>query len=501
MKREKIVGEFSESTIKGYLADKTYEKRGLTRDQYIEKCRAAWESVVYDPEYERKVMVDFSQPVTVAQLFGLDEIGVDFTDEALAQLPVQGFDFKDKKDIVCMVQLFAPASDKSGEIIPRKVSEMFRPEIATPEAESLDQQNYFVAMFDVLGFSALVNEKGSEAILTIYQDLISKAVLNTNYTGFGRIKVGPNQYSLGGYYAPVSYTYFSDTIMLWTTCQFTHVAPFLAKCADLICEALKIGMPLRGSVSFGEAVMHKATNTFIGKALVEAAEIEKNQMWIGATLGETFMLNDLKDALSEALIVPLFCEHFKPEMKITFPYLTLDWVGRWRAQGNSDVISVLEAMRSKAPEKNKSYYDNTIAFVKFRDLDDLRIRGQFLHATAYHVTNIGRLPLHAWPHRPVILKVFNQIPRCGFLLTFSSEILDMSKELADLVENNLLFVKRLDYSLYLESLPDTPGAGFDLSASGVVLMVEKKHVEYLDVFELDAKATPSRGQVNLKFVE
>ena len=58
-------------------------------------------------------------------------------------------------------------------------------------------------------------------------------------------------------------------------------------------------MPLRGSVCFGEAVMDKSTNTFIGRAIVEANDIEKNQEWIGATLGSAFALSELKEALSE----------------------------------------------------------------------------------------------------------------------------------------------------------------------------------------------------------
>ena|SRR5947207_9173866 len=71
MEREKIVGEFSENTIKGYLADKIYDTRGLTRQQYIEKCQAAWSRVKYDPEYERKVIVDYQQDAEQSRVAGL----------------------------------------------------------------------------------------------------------------------------------------------------------------------------------------------------------------------------------------------------------------------------------------------------------------------------------------------------------------------------------------------------------------------------------------------
>jgi hypothetical protein len=48
-------------------------------------------------------------------------------------------------------------------------------------------------------------------------------------------------------------------------------------------------MPLRGGVCLGKAIMNKAANTFVGEALVEASELEKNQRWIGATLGSVFV--------------------------------------------------------------------------------------------------------------------------------------------------------------------------------------------------------------------
>ena len=257
-------------------------------------------------------------------------------------------------------------------------------------------------------------------------------------------------------------------------------------------------MPLRGSVCFGEAVMHKASQTFLGSAMVEASDIEKNQKWIGATLGVGFMLNELKEAVSEALVVPLFCEHFKSDMKLTFPYLTLDWVSRWRAKANPDIIATLEA---KAPEKNKPYYDNTIAFVKFAELDDLEVRGQFLRATTYRVLNLARIKLDAMPPRPVVLKVIGEIPHCGFVLKLPPEMSEASKELRNLFEKEILLVKRLDYPKFIESLPDTPGTAFNLAASGVVLSVEKKDVEFLDVFNLDPNAPPAEKGMNLEIVK
>jgi thiol-disulfide isomerase/thioredoxin len=188
-------------------------------------------------------------------------------------------------------------------------------------------------------------------------------------------------------------------------------------------------------------------------------------------------------------------------MKLTFPYLTLDWVSRWRAKANPDIIATLEAMKAKAPEKNKPYYDNTIAFVKFAELDDLEVRGQFLRATTYRVLNLARIKLDAMPPRPVVLKVIGEIPHCGFVLKLPPEMSEASKELRNLFEKEILLVKRLDYPKFIESLPDTPGTAFNLAASGVVLSVEKKDVEFLDVFNLDPNAPPAEKGMNLEIVK
>ena len=498
--KKKTVGQFSESLIQRYLTNKTYEKRGLTRPQYIEKCQRAWNRVKYDPTYERKVIVDFSQPVTAAQLFGLDGAEVDFIDSALTESPIHGFE--KKTDIECLVLLARPAPGQPKRAAgPVRADELYRPSRIEPEPETLEERVYVIGLFDVLGFSALVAEKGATALLGTYQDLINKAVANTSYTGFGRIKVGKNQYGLGGFYAPVSYSYFSDTILLWTMARLTHLSPFLAKCADLICEALAIGMPLRGSVCLGKAIMNKAANTFVGEALVEANEIEKHQRWIGATLGSGFMINGVKEAISESLVVPLFCQHRKEAMKLTFPYLTLDWVTRWNARQSADLVATLQNLRNRAPEKNKVYYDTTIDFVRYGRLDDSRARAAFLHARGYHVTNMQKVHLEALdPAHPVVLKVKGEIPYCGHILSLPKEVLDASPELGELFERDVVFVKRLDYEAFVASLPDEAGVSLDLAASGVVMKAEKTNVEFIDVFNCDPAEELPEGETGIMVI-
>lgn len=479
MKRKKVIGKFSETLIKKYLDDRVYEKRGWTREQYIKKCKDVWKKIKYDPEYEKKIIIDFSEPLTVPLLFGFTELEVDFADDALVQAPVH---WEEKQDIECLVMLSAKRPNEKGKIERVKIDEAFKPADPEFEKENLDQHLYLVALFDVLGFSNLVVEKGSQVILETYQKLIETVIEREGYTAFGRVKLGSN-YTIGGSYTPIKYAYFSDTIILWTSSNDTHVSPFLARCADLICEALKIGMPLRGSICFGEAVMNKTTNTFIGGAIVEASNIEKNQKWIGATLGEAFFLPELREAVSGTLIVPLFCEHYKEAMPLTSPYMTLDWVARWKSKNYPDLISTLEELKKKAPEKNKVYYDNTINFVGYTSLDNSKSREIFLRTKSYRINDIRAIDSRVLHLRPIVLKVKDDIPHSGFILTFPEVFL--TDKLRELLDENILFVNRLDYNKMIRYFSDLGKKELRLNEADFVYRAEKKYVEYIDVFQYD----------------
>ena len=46
-------------------------------------------------------------------------------------------------------------------------------------------------------------------------------------------------------------------------------------CIDLFCYGLELGIPLRGGLDVGDAHMDKTKNTYLGPALIDAAEAEK----------------------------------------------------------------------------------------------------------------------------------------------------------------------------------------------------------------------------------
>jgi len=318
--------------------------------------------------------------------------------------------------------------------------------------------------------------------------LIENVVLKTSYAGFGRVSVGQDVVLLGGFSAPVRFAYFSDTIMLWTSAKATHVSPFLAKCADLICEGLRIGLPLRGAVCWGPAVMNKTTNTYIGATIIEANELEKGQRWIGATLGIGFKLDAMREALSESLVVPLFCGHLKTGTEFLHPYLTLDWVSRWPEKTAGDLLTTIESLRQQAPSDKRIYHDNTIDFVKCVSSDSLEFRRAFLRTTTYRVHALEKVDLAALkPQDLVALKVKGEPPQSGHLLGFPPDVLQRNRRLSRLVSKKILFVKRLDWAKFVANPPEGQGSSFRISDSGVVMMVNKEDVEYIDVFTVDGE--------------
>ena len=159
-----------------------------------------------------------------------------------------------------------------GRLAYQRMEESHEPHSESPEPQRMP---WMVALFDVLGFSARLRSSGLEIVHRDYQTLVERVVTKEPLRCIGAMKSpGETGRVPAIYSADVRYTYFSDTILLWMPLVPLFVGPFTQRCADLVCEALRMGIPLRGALSLGEAVMHKKTGTYIGEPLVEAARLE-----------------------------------------------------------------------------------------------------------------------------------------------------------------------------------------------------------------------------------
>lgn len=487
-----ISQEFSEDIIKRYLDAEIYLQRGMTRQEYIEVCKEKWDNMKYDPQTEKKIIVDFLMP------FPSETIG--------GSHPINSFDYfetyddvdnipEKRNDIECLVAkevLFKTNSQDGLEIIedfPTKIpsAEFFE------EEDTLNHEMYFVALFDVLGFSNLVNKVGSKGVIDIYQKLINLTLLNKSYKSYERIRVAPNKYVMGTIYAPIKCTYFSDTIIFYLKVppfKFYMVSPFVSKCADLICEALLLGIPLRGSINFGEGIMHKPTNTYIGKAITEAAQLEKDQKWLGASFCNSFIINEIREDLNEKLIVPTYCNHFKKGTASASPYLTLDWIDRWHSKEYPDLEITLVNLMNLAPEENKEYYQNTIDFIKFSEQQDTKSRALFLHSNYYRL-DAKDFNSNIFENRFVIIKTKNSNEKTkdsefiyGRIFSFNEETLLKNPGLTEACTYNLFIIKWEDTKKVDDIFQSNDVSRFNEIFS-FMQVIERDKISYIDCIVSD----------------
>ncbi len=485
--------QFSEDIIKRHLDEKIYLQRGMTKQEYVKLCKEKWDNMKYDPKTERKYIVDFlmSQP---------------FPSEPTGGEPKEKFDYyesyddiksssENRTDVECWVArdvIFGTNSEDGIEVVGNLTNEVQTEKFFDFE-DTPNQEMYFVGMFDVLGFSNLVNKVGSKGIIDIYQKLINLTILGKSYKSFERIRVAPNKYVMGTIYAPVKYVYFSDTIIFYLKVppfKFYMVSPFVAKCADLICEALMLGMPLRGSINFGEGIMHKPTMTYIGTAITEAAKNEKEQKWIGASFCNSFLINEIREDLNEKLIVPSYCKHLKHGLESALPYLTLDWVDRWKSKGNPDLEVTLKKMMESAPEKNKEYYQNTINFIKFSEHHDSKSRALFLHSSYYRL-DAKDFDSNLYENRFVIVKTNNSNEKTkdgkfinGRIFSFNEETLLKNPGLPEACANNIFIIKWEDTKKVDDILQSNDVCRFN-EIFLLIQVIEKDKISYIDFIVSD----------------
>jgi len=140
--------------------------------------------------------------------------------------------------------------------------------------KSIDiSQGRYLLFLDILGFSELVETKGTEEIY---------AVIDSALEAFGRWE------ELNGLFKTI---YFSDTFLFYQEPKGYGGWAFLDVYAIggmVLSALLAAGIPARGAISFGEfEVQLDSTgrhSVYFGKALIEAYKAEQREKWIGITI-------------------------------------------------------------------------------------------------------------------------------------------------------------------------------------------------------------------------
>lgn len=208
---------------------------------------------------------------------------------------------------------------------------------------------------DVLGFSNIVLHRGLESLYADYRELVDAASdqrhdglvfsswQGTPYFGVEKLESA----------------YFSDTIVFWCPWHPRHLQSLCYSMMEVLCRSVEIGLPLRGAISAGEAILDKEKSHFVGKPIVNAVEAEKVQRWIGVTLSKEFRDAPFNGGFSAACFMP-WERHIKDGGLAAVTPLVLDYPRWWRSTRKESLEAAIGKL-DITPEFS-SYYRNAIEF-------------------------------------------------------------------------------------------------------------------------------------------
>jgi hypothetical protein len=332
--------------IAPFLAAGMPARHGLSEEAYVAKCRSLWDACETDERCPAKIIID--------RLFAETRTLREFGNAAYIDPRARATTEKEeppKEPLYCIAVGAVPYWSLVGDDgAPAAIDE--------PPEPSSEFDLYILAVIDVLGFEGMYRRLGPQPMKEIYEKLVAAAQSCTETSAIGMHRFDgalvPTlfQFDLG-------FAYFSDTLVLWAPLKETHVSPFLARCTDVFLEALGLGIPLRGAVAVGEAILDQKNGVFLGTPLIDAARLEHAQDWIGVALTRSCL--ELLPWLDSSVVLP-YTPPCKPGTKVELHGgLALDWPRRARAR-RVDIGAAIGAM--ERPESHRRYYDHASAFAE-----------------------------------------------------------------------------------------------------------------------------------------
>jgi len=355
MRRKTDEQEFNES-VDRLLQSGMHTLRGISEQEYRKRCRTAWDSKRKARPGEWKGLTDHLMPgkqvLCASQLYYADPE----VDAGMLESPSPA------DHIEC--RIFSILDEYGRKWGQRKTeSGVCRP---SPDAA----QPYAVALFDVLGFANLVEGGPLDSIYAKYEALLSEEVEIENAQasmlldgGFSGIAIHKPEYA-----------YFSDTIVIWEPLE-RHVArPFVYHCGRLLASALRIGLPLRGAIALGDAILDKERMVggrlpiTMGGPLNEAHRLEQAQEWIGAAFCPSAMWPDWVAEMHPRDVM-LYRAPLKPDADrdALCGALVVDWTRHFHDADALDHVRRLAAsLRVDAQEQPAvaAKYHNTMEFIE-----------------------------------------------------------------------------------------------------------------------------------------
>lgn len=249
---------------------------------------------------------------------------------------------------------------------------------------------YAVGIFDVLGFKNRFEQLGLREITVRYAALIDIVLKRDERLAemknfFPHLKEGP-YWCAGGeimLMTKVYAAYASDTFLVWANYTWTELHEskkdeldklskdsmhdwlfqpipcdaFLETCNELMCRSLQFGLPLRGALAVGDAILDKERNIFLGQPIIDANLLEHGQKFIGVGLCPSFVNQTIPIRFSLS-----FSQQLKKGAAEKASGLVLDWPRHWRNTRPIDLKQVVMSMNTD--DAFSDYYQNTLASIE-----------------------------------------------------------------------------------------------------------------------------------------
>lgn len=354
-------------------------KRGMTPQQYVELARERWQSCHADQVYALKVLIDpLVQPELAAELpTEWTASGLPFC-ELIARIDSNG-------QLVDAPAGYVPPTHPGAHLAHIVAGSSSGGEVPDPTQPT----DYLIAFLDVLGFEALLRKVGLDELTRRYEELLTVALRPNSETRQWTIELAlvQGEPTPGLMWLPMQTAYFSDSLLLWVAYHPGHVHEFLDRCSRVFCQALALGLPVRGAISVGRATLDKSRGIYLGEPLIEAVRLESKLNWIGVALAASWK--------SESLRIPVPPDRvflYQPPLKDgaapLFGDLVLDWPRVWRESRQDSASDHLSELAD--PGLPEALHERYVAAIRFWEFSDAN-KDWFLPPSAMRLTarNVG----------------------------------------------------------------------------------------------------------------
>lgn len=141
--------------------------------------------------------------------------------------------------------------------------------------EWINTNNRFVAFFDIMGFKNLVSTRTHEEVIKLMEVIsaFAKIIDNNKFKEYSILKT----------------TIFSDSIIIISSDDSIDSAIHIMLASSLLVEkTIELGIPIKGSISYGMFTANFEKSLFIGQPLIDAFLLQEELFLYSVVMHHTF---------------------------------------------------------------------------------------------------------------------------------------------------------------------------------------------------------------------